>query len=164
MRATLVLTGAVVVAVLVQTTLGALVASVTEVVPNCMLVIAVYLGLRYRGVGGVVGAFMVGYTLDTFSGTLLGVHAAACTAAYVVAYLVGRTLRTEDGVPAMIVVFLAGLVYAVVAYGVVVLVDRAWPGWAFVVGRGLVEATLATLMTPWTFRFLGWERRLLGIA
>jgi rod shape-determining protein MreD len=164
MRMTLVVAGAALVAMLLQTTVGATVAPFTEVVPNLVLVLAVYLGLRHHGVGGVVGAFLLGYFLDTFSGTLLGVHAAACVAAYVVAYLIARTLWTEDGLPAMIVVFLAALVYVVVAHGVVVLVDRAWPGWMVVVRRGLVQATLAVVLTPWMFRLLRWERRLLRLA
>ena|SRR5688572_6801867 len=164
MRMTVVVVAAAVVAMLLQTTLGAAVMPVVEVVPNLVLVLAVYLGLRHHDVGGVVGAFLLGYFLDTFSGTLLGVHAAACTAAYVVAYLIARTLWTEDGLPAMIVVFLAALVYTLVAYGVVVLVDRAWPGWVVVVRRGLVQATLAVAVTPWMFRLLQWERRLLRLA
>ena len=164
MRMSVVVVGAAMLAMLLQTTLGAAMVPVVEVVPNLVLVLAVYLGLRHHGVGGVAGAFLLGYFLDTFSGTLLGVHAAACTAAYVVAYLIARTLWTEDGLPAMIVVFLAALVYVVVAHGVVVLVDRAWPGWAIVVRRALVQATLAVIVTPWMFRLIQWERRLLRLA
>ena len=164
MRMSVVLALAAVVSMLLQTTVGAAVAPFTEVVPNLVLVLAVYLGLRHHGVGGVVGAFLLGYFLDTFSGTLLGVNAAACTAAYVVAYLIARTLWTEDGLPAMMVVFLAALVHTVVAHGVVVLVDRAWPGWTVVIRHGLIQATFATLLTPWMFRFLSWERRVLRLA
>ena len=164
MRVTIVIAGAALLAMLLQTTVGAAISPFTEVVPNLVLVLAVYLGLRYHGVGGVAGAFLLGYFLDTFSGTLLGVHAAACTAAYVVAYLIARTLWTEDGLPAMMVVFLAALVYTVTAHGVVLLVDRAWPGWVVVSRRALIQATLATLLTPWIFRFVHWERRVLRLA
>jgi rod shape-determining protein MreD len=164
MRATIALVGAAMAAMLLQTTLGATLTPFTEVVPNLVFVLAVYLGLRHHGVGGVIGAFLLGWLLDTFSGTLLGVHAAACTAAYVVAYLIARTLWTEDGLPAMIVVFLAALVHAVVAHGVVVLVDRDWPGWTIVAWRGLIQAAFAVVLTPWVFRFLQWERRMLRLA
>src|SRR5262249_14051311 len=164
MRMTVVLVGAAFLAMLLQTTIGAAVMPITGVVPNLVLVLAVYLGLRHHSVGGVAGAFLLGYFLDTFSGTLLGVHAAACTAAYVVAYLIARTLWTEDGLPAMIVVFLAALIYTVVAHGVVVLVDRAWPGWLIVARRGLVQAVFAVVVTPWMFRLVQWERRMLRLA
>jgi rod shape-determining protein MreD len=163
-RVTILLAVAALVAMLVQTTLGVVLAPVTEVVPNLVLVLVVYVGLRYHGVAGVVGAFALGYFLDTFSGTVLGVQASACTAAYVVAYLIARTLWTEDGLTAMIVVFLATLVHGVVAHAVVVLVDRDWPGWLLVLRRGLVQATLTALVAPWVFRFVVWERRVLRLG
>jgi rod shape-determining protein MreD len=151
-------------AILLQTTVGALGTPVIGIVPNLVLVLAVYLGLRHHGVGGAVGAFLLGYLLDTFSGTLLGVHAAACIAAYVVAYLIARTLWTQDGLPAMIVVFLAAIVYTLVAHGVVVLADHAWPGWLVVARRAVAQAIVATALTPWVFRVVHWERRLLRLA
>jgi len=46
----------------------------------------------------------------------------------------------------------------------VVLVDRAWPGWAVVVRRGLVQAIFAVVVTPWMFRLVQWERRMLRLA
>jgi rod shape-determining protein MreD len=153
-----------VLAMVLQTTLLAMLVPVTGVVPNVVLVLAVYLGLRHHGVPGVVGAFLLGYLLDTFSGTVLGVNAFGCTAAYVIAYLIARTLWTEDGLPAMLVVFLAAGVHAIAAQLVVVLIDAAWPGWATVLRRGLVEAGLAALVTPWVLGFLAWERRWLRIA
>jgi rod shape-determining protein MreD len=164
MRVTAMIVVAAFAAVFLQTTVGPVVARFTEVVPNLVLVLAVYLGLRHHGVGGVVGAFGLGYFLDTFSGTVLGVQASACVAAYVVAYLISRTLWTEDGLPAMIVVFLAALAHTVVAHAVVVLVDRAWPGWGVVIRRSIVQALLATACTPWLFRTLQWERRVLRLA
>lgn len=164
MRATLVFAVAGLGAILLQTTVGALLVPVLGTVPNLVLVLAVYVGLRHHGIGGAVGAFLLGYLLDTFSGTVLGVQAAACIAAYVVAFLISRTLWTEDGIPAMIVVFLSALVYAVVAHGVVVLVDHAWPGWLVVVRRSVAQATFATLLTPWVFRVVHWERRLLRLV
>jgi rod shape-determining protein MreD len=163
-RVTILLAVAALLAMLVQTTLGVVLAPMTEVVPNLVLVLVVYVGLRYHGVAGVVGAFALGYFLDTFSGTVLGVQASACTAAYVVAYLIARTLWTEDGLAAMVVVFLATLVHGVVAHAVVVLVDRDWPGWILVLERGLAQATLTALVTPWVFRFVVWERRVLRLG
>lgn len=164
MRLTLTIVVASLLAMMLQTTVLALVVPLGEVVPNFVLVLAIYLGLRHHGVAGAVGAFLLGYFLDTFSGTVLGTNAFACTTAYVVAYLIARTLWTEDGLPAMIVVFLAALVYTVTAHAVAVLVDADWPGWGTVVRRGLVQAGLAALVTPWVLRFLAWERRMLQLG
>lgn len=164
MRTTLAFAIAALGAILLQTTIGALFVPVLGLVPNLVLVLAVYLGLRHHGVGGAVGAFLLGYLLDAFSGMVLGVHAAACTAAYVVAYLIARTLWTQDGLPAMIVVFLAALVHALVAHAVLVVVDHAWAGGLVVARRAIAQATVATLLTPWVFRAVEWERRLLRLG
>ena len=80
------------------------------------------------------------------------------------AYLIARTLWTEDGLPAMIVVFLAALVYTVAAYGVAVLVDRAWPGWASCRPPRARAGDLRGLVTPRMFRLVQWERRMLRLA
>jgi hypothetical protein len=39
--------------------------------PNLLLVLVVYLGVQQFGAAGALGAFVLGYFLDTFSGTLL---------------------------------------------------------------------------------------------
>ncbi len=54
--------------------------------------------------------------------------------------------------------------HTVVAHGVVVLVDRAWPGWLVVARHGVEQALLTTILAPWMFRFVHWERRLVGLA
>ena len=58
--------------------------------------------------GGSLGAFALGYLLDTFSGTVLGVHAFAFTLVYIGVHLVARVLWTEGGVPAVLVVLPGG--------------------------------------------------------
>src|ERR1051326_6730078 len=54
---------------LIQTTVLAAVPAL-PVVPDLLLVLAVYLGVRGQTVGGVVAAFLPGYFLDTFSGPM----------------------------------------------------------------------------------------------
>ncbi len=76
-------------------------------VPNLVLVLVVWLALHQRGAGGAAGAFLLGWFLDTFSGTLLGVQAFAMSATYLAVWVVGRTLWTEQGVSAMAMVFAA---------------------------------------------------------
>ena len=75
--------------------------------PNLVLVLVVYLGVHQFGAWGALGAFLLGYFLDTFSGTLLGLHAFAFTALYLAVHHVARLLWTEGGVPAMLIVFAA---------------------------------------------------------
>src|SRR2546427_13030091 len=76
------------------------------VVPDLILVLTVYLGLRHHGLGGALGALLFGYFVDTFSGTVLGANAFALTAVYAGAGLVARNLWVGGGVPAPAMVFL----------------------------------------------------------
>ena len=74
MRSFVALGGAGLAAMVVQTTVFPSVPRL-PVVPDLILVLTVYLGLRHRGVGGALGAFLFGYFVDTFSGTVLGANA-----------------------------------------------------------------------------------------
>src|SRR5215813_9658356 len=80
--------------------------------PNLLLVLVVYLGVHQFGAVGAVGAFALGYFLDTFSGTLLGLHAFAFTVVYLGVHHVARVLWTEAGLPAVLIVFVAACAYA----------------------------------------------------
>lgn len=132
--------------------------------PNLVLVIAVYLGVTQHSPGGAIGAFLLGYCLDTFSGTLLGLNAFALTVVYLAVYLVARTLWTEGGIPAMALVFVAVWVHLGAALTITWLAEAGAPVWAHVVRYGLLEAVVGALVAPAVFGFVSWEERLLGLA
>jgi rod shape-determining protein MreD len=134
------------------------------IVPDLILVLTAYLGMRHGGVGGVAGAFLLGYFLDTFSGTVLGMQTLALTVAYAAVHVVARTLWTEGKVLAVGVVFLAGCVRAAATVGAAALAGLSAPVWAHVFRFGVVEAGLAALLSPFVFRFVAWEKRLLGVG
>jgi rod shape-determining protein MreD len=162
-RRALAIVVAAVLSMLLQTTLfPALLPA--AVIPNLILVLVVYLGLQQHGVAGAVGAFLLGYFLDTFSGTLLGVNAFALTAVYMAVYLVARTLWTDGGFPAMAVVFAAACLHCAAALTVTWLIEAGAPLWQHALRYGLLEASVAALVAPAVFRFVGWEQRLLGLS
>lgn len=130
------------------------------VVPDLILVLVVYLGLRYQTVGGATGAFLLGYFLDTFSGTVLGMNAFAMTAAYVAVYLVGRRLWTDGGLPVMGLVFFAACVRELAMVFAGMLAETPGPVWEHVVRYGLLEAVVAALVAPLVFGFVAWQERL----
>ena|SRR5689334_17020196 len=134
------------------------------VVPDLLVVLVVYLGLRHPGVGGALGAFLLGYFLDTFSGTTLGVNAFGMTAVYAGVTLVARSLWIEGGVPAMLVVFVGALARDLLSVAVAALVSARPPVWAHVLTHGLVAAGVAALLAPPVFALVGWEKRVLGVA
>jgi len=151
-------------AVVVQTTLLPLLLP-RGWVPNLLLVEVVWLGLRQGGAGGAVGAFLLGYLLDTVSGTVLGTNAVAFSAVYLLVYFLGRTLWTEGfGPTAVAVVFLAGLVYAPAVVAVMGAVEASPPIWHDTWRYALREASLAALVTPPLFACFGVVQRLLGLG
>jgi len=135
------------------------------VVPDFVLVLVVYLGMYQHGVRGVAGAFVLGYALDTFSGTVFGLNAFAMVVVYLGVYLVARMLQTEGGVPAMAVVFVAALGRgAALALGATLLAD-ARPFWEHLSRRGLFDAVAAALVAPLGFALFGRrEKRSVGQA
>ena len=159
MRSFLALALAAVVAMLLQTTVFP---SVLPVVPDVILVLTVYLGIRHPGVGGACGAFFLGYFLDTFSGTILGVNAFALSAVYGAAHLVARHLWMESGLGVLAIVFVGGWVREVVEAAVVALVARRSPAWQHVLRYGLLEVGAAALLAPAVFAAVAWEKRLIG--
>ncbi|HZP42365.1 MAG TPA: rod shape-determining protein MreD [Candidatus Binatia bacterium] len=163
MRSFLALAVASVAAMLLQTTVFRWVPR-APTVPDLLLVLAVYIGSRHHSVPAVCGVFLLGYFVDTFSGTLLGMNAFAFTAVYAAVYLVARNLWMERGLPVMAVVFFGAYVRVLAALLVSTFVAAREPLWHHVVRWGLLEATLAALVAPAVFGVVSWEKRLLGVA
>jgi rod shape-determining protein MreD len=131
--------------------------------PNLLLVLVVYLGVHQFGAPGALGAFVLGYFLDTFSGTLLGLHAFAFTAVYLGVHHVARMLWTEGGLQAMLIAFGAACAYAFL----VLALTAAAAGrvvWAHGLRHAALEAFVAAAVTPVVFGFLSWEQRLLRVG
>src|SRR5206468_5787209 len=67
-----------------------------RVIPDLALVLCVYLGLHEHSVAGATGAFLLGYLLDSFSGSLVGLNAFAMTSVYTLVYLISRRLWMDN--------------------------------------------------------------------
>jgi rod shape-determining protein MreD len=163
MRSFTALAAAAVVAMLVQT---AVLARLTwlPVVPDLLLVLAVYLGIRHPSVGGAAGAFLLGYFLDTFSGTVVGLHAFGLTAVYACTHVIARRVWVRHGLPIMAMVFVGGCVAQLAGVAVAALMAARAPLWQHVLRYGFLEAGVAALVAPAVFTAVTWEKRLLGLS
>jgi rod shape-determining protein MreD len=150
-------------AMLLQTTVFTAVPGL-PVIPDLILVLAVYLGVRQQTVVGVIASFALGYFLDTFSGTLLGLNAFGLTAAYLAVQWLARHLWLERGLPVIAVVFFGGIVRAVAGVVVATLVGGRVLFWEHMVGYGLAGAVAAAIVAPLVFAAVAWEERLLGLS
>jgi rod shape-determining protein MreD len=150
------------VALLLQTTLlhGL---SNGRIIPDLVLILCVYLGLHEHNIGGATGAFLLGYLLDSFSGSLVGLHAFAMTTVYLMVYLVARRLWMDNALSGVAMVFLGSLlksVAIVVALAAYLSIDRMSIAVAQTV---FAEALLAAALTPVVFGALGRAKRFAGV-
>lgn len=150
-----------VVAMVLQSTVFARLLPVTGVIPNLMLVLVVVLGVRHQTVYGVGSAFALGYVLDTFVGTTLGLHAFAFTVVYAVIAMLAQAIRIDRGAAVVLAVVVAGCVHALV----VVVVSRlahGGPPLGDALRHGAFEALITAALSPAVLAFVDWQERLLG--
>lgn len=151
-----------VVAMVLQSTVFARLLPITGVIPNLMLVLVVVLGVRHQGVRGVVAAFALGYVLDTFVGTTLGLHSLAFTVVYAVIVVLAQMVRIDRGIAIVVAVVVAGCVYSLVTAGIAQLAHGG-PPLGDALRQGLVEALVTGALSPAVLAFLEWQERLLGV-
>src|SRR5262249_36861487 len=129
----------------------------SSLAPNLLLVLVVYLGVHQFGAPGAIGAFLLGYFLDTFSGTLLGLHAFAFAAVYLGVHQVARVLWTEAGLPAVLIVFVAACAYAFLVFAITSLAAAAGrAAWAHGLRHAVLDTLVAAAVAPLVFGFLSW--------
>ena len=163
MRSFIVLAVTAVGAMLLQTSVLPLVPFL-PVVPDLILVLTVYVGIRHPSASGACGAFVLGYFLDTFSGTILGMHAFALTAVFAGVHIIGRNFWMESGAPVMILVFAGACLGQLASVAIATLVASRSPVWQHVLRYGLLEAGMAALASPLVFACVRWEKRMLRLT
>lgn len=151
------------VAMLLQTTVFPVLLP-AALAPNLLLVLVVYLGVRQFGAWGVLGAFVLGYFLDTFSGTVLGVNAFAFTVVYLGVHHVARVLWTEGGLPAVVIAFAAACAHALLVLTITALAASGDGVWRHALRYAFLEAAVAAAVTPAVFGIVSWEQRLLRVG
>ena len=153
---------AAVLVLLLQTTVLPYLRPLIGVTPNLVLVLAVYVGLRYPGAIGALGVFVLGYFLDTFAGTTLGFQTLGLLLVFAIGSLASSTVRTDSGGPLMVVVFGAGCFDALVEAMLFALGIGGTPPWLQVLRYGLGQAAGAALLAPLVLRLVFWGERIFG--
>jgi rod shape-determining protein MreD len=146
-------------AVLLQTTV--LRGPLDAAVPDLMLILCVYLGLHHQNVGGALGAFLLGYVLDTFSGTDIGLNASAMTFVFLIVYLLKRRLWIEGTFSYAIVVFVAALLKTGVVAGLAQAFSEAVTAGS--IRDAIIGGALAAVLSPFVFGGLDLGKRWLRV-
>jgi len=140
-------------AVLLQTTiLHAL--PLGGIVPDLALILCVYWGLNHPNILSVVGSFVLGYTVDVFSGSVPGLNAFALSLVFLLAHLGSRHIWLNNAFAGAFVVFLASWVKvaALIILGLVISpIEGVWLG---VLKYVFLEALFAALLAPALFALL----------
>lgn len=153
MRAAVLLTTTAVVALLLQTTLLPLTA-LGRATPDLLLIICVYLGLHHHSVTGAVGAFLLGYMQDTFSGSVVGLNAFAMCLVFTLVYLTSRRLWVDNAISKIVLVFLASVLKTTAVLALIALFMSAANLWQSVANYLVLEAVLAGILSPAMFAVL----------
>ncbi|HZR80851.1 MAG TPA: rod shape-determining protein MreD [Candidatus Binatia bacterium] len=122
--------------------------------PDLILVLVVYLGLHFHSAGGALGAFLLGYLLDTSAGIAPGLSCLTMTLVFGVVYLLSRRLWMENPVSNVAAVALGeGLKVVTVLLFFAVGVPGGVP-WLSLARTLGFEALFAVLLTPFIFSAL----------
>jgi rod shape-determining protein MreD len=133
------------------------------IMPDLVVILCVYLALHEHSVAGALGAFLLGYFVDSFSGDALGLHAFAMSLIFVLVYLLARQLWMDNLFTNVAVVFGASLLKAVsVAALIAISISADYP-WRHLFATAWIEAGIAALATPFVFSVLDGGRRVGGI-
>jgi rod shape-determining protein MreD len=130
--------------------------------PNLVLILVVDLGMKHHGALGALIAFAMGYAVDSFSGTHLGLNAFMLTLIYVIAYGLSRYLISTSTAIGVILVFL-GAILTGFANSVGNAGFDAAPGTAGMLPRLALHGAISALFTPWVFSIMGWGKRVVGL-
>lgn len=124
------------------------------VAPDLVLVLAVYLGLRAHSPAGAIGAFLLGYLLDTYTAPAPGLNCLTTTLVYGLVYLLSRRLWMENPASTVAAVAIGEAVRVVVALLYFAVLARYGVPWLRVARTLGLEALLATICAPFIFGVL----------
>ncbi len=79
-------------------------------VPDLVLILAVDLGMRHHSAIAALMAFVMGYAIDAFSGTQIGLNAFMITLVFLLAYELSTQLLVTNVMVGMLAVFMGVLI------------------------------------------------------
>jgi rod shape-determining protein MreD len=130
--------------------------------PNLVLILAVDLGMKHHGALGAMIAFAMGYAVDSFSGTHLGLNAFMLTLIYLIAYGLSRYLISTSTAIGAILVFIGAMLTGLAnSFGNFGLAGS--PGTVGIVPRLALQGAISALFTPWVFAVMGSGKRAVGL-
>lgn len=135
----------------------------SALVPDLVLVLAVDLGLRHRRALAPIMAFAMGYAMDSFSGSQLGVNTFVVTLTYLVAYEVGVHSSASGPEAGAVLAFVAVLIQSLGGY-LLSTQFRAPDQLGVLLPAALLQATVTAVIAPPVFALTAGLKRILGLT
>jgi rod shape-determining protein MreD len=131
--------------------------------PDLVLVLAVDLGLRHRRALAPMMAFAMGYAMDAFSGSQLGVNTFAVTLTYLLAYEVGVHTSATGPEAGAVLAFIAVLIQSLGGF-LISTQFRSPDQLAALLPGALLQATLTAVIAPPVLSFSASLQRMMGLS
>lgn len=135
----------------------------SALVPDLVLVLAVDLGLRHRRALAPIMAFAMGYAMDSFSGSQLGVNTFVVTLTYLVAYEVGAHSSATGPEAGAVLAFIAVLMQSLGGF-LIGTQFRAPNQLGALLPAALLQATVTAVLAPPVFALVARCKRMLGLS
>jgi rod shape-determining protein MreD len=135
----------------------------SALVPDFVLILAIELGLRHRRALALLLAFAMGYALDAFSGSQMGLNTFVVTLVFLVAYEVGVHSTVVGARAGASLAFAAVLIQNL--GGFLISTQFRAPGQLGALLPGaLLQASLTAILAPPVFALVEKLKRLLGLS
>lgn len=135
----------------------------SALMPDLVLVLAVDLGLRHRRALAPIMAFAMGYAMDSFSGSQLGVNTFAVTLTYMVAYEVGVHTSATGPEAGAVLAFIAVLIQSLGGF-LISTQFRAPDQIGALLPAALLQATVTAVIAPLVFGLTASLKRIVGLS
>lgn len=135
----------------------------SALVPDFVLILAVDLGLRHRRALALLLAFAMGYAMDAFSGSQIGINTAVLTLVFLIAYEVGTHTTATGAQAGAVLVFVAVLIQNL--GGFLISSQFGAPDQlSLLMPSALLQAALTALLAPPVFALVERLRRSVGLS
>jgi len=135
----------------------------SALMPDLVLVLAVDLGLRHRRALAPIMAFAMGYAMDAFSGSQLGINTFAVTLTYLLAYEVGLHTSASGPEAGAVLAFIAVLIQSLGGF-LLSTQFRAADQIAMLLPAALLQATVTAVVAPTVLRLTAGLQRAIGLS
>lgn len=115
------------------------------VLPNCILILVVFLAFRDPSAKGAILAFILGLMLDFSSGILVGPLAGSMVVVYGTLVVFSQRLFVDSTVAGMVTVFVSSIIGQVVY---LIMVFEFRPANTSAISLALIEAGVTALFSP----------------